>query len=69
MAARLATEQPESLIQLSQFDPARLTAHVLEVLRPFYFSPDVAPEILAEAITHLCAEFLRRRLPMRCRRI
>jgi pimeloyl-ACP methyl ester carboxylesterase len=56
MAARLAAEQPESLIQLSQFDPARLTAHVLEVLRPFYFSADVAPEILAEATAHLCAE-------------
>jgi len=26
------------------------------VLRPFYFSPDVAPEILAEATMHLCAE-------------
>ncbi len=56
MAARLAAEQPESLIRLSQFDPARLTAHVLEVLRPFYFSADVAPEILAEATAHLCAE-------------
>ena len=49
MAARLAAEQPEYLLQLSQFDPARLTAHVLEALRPFYFSADVAPEILAEA--------------------
>jgi len=56
MAARLAAEQPESLMQLLQFDPARLTAHVLEVLRPYYFSPDVAPEILAEATNHLCAE-------------
>jgi len=56
MAARLAAEQPEYLLQLSQFDPARLTTHVLEVLRPFYFSADVAPEILAEATAHLCAE-------------
>ena len=56
MAARLAAEQPEYLLQLSQFDPARLTSHVLEVLRPFYFSADVAPEILAEATAHLCAE-------------
>jgi len=56
MAARLAAEQPESLMQLLQFDPARLTAHVLEVLRPYYFTPDVAPEILAEATNHLCAE-------------
>jgi hypothetical protein len=56
MAARLAAEQPEYLMSLSQFDPARLTAHVLEVLRPYYFTPDVAPEILAEATNHLCAE-------------
>src|SRR5258706_2794785 len=33
MAARLAAEQPEYLLQLSQLDPARLTAHVLDVLR------------------------------------
>jgi len=29
---------------------------VLEALRPFYFSDDVAPEILARASAHLCAE-------------
>jgi non-heme chloroperoxidase len=56
MAARLAAEQPDHLMQLLQFDPARLTAHVLDVLRPYYFSPDVAPEILVEATRHLCAE-------------
>jgi pimeloyl-ACP methyl ester carboxylesterase len=56
MAARLAAEQPEYLLRLSQLDPGRLTAHVLDVLRPFYFSRDVAPEILVEATAHLCGE-------------
>ncbi len=56
MAARLAAEEPDYLMRLSQFDPARLTAHVLDVLRPFYFSADVDPAILAEATAHLCAE-------------
>ena len=56
MAARLATDQPEYAFQLSQFDPAGVSRHVLEALRPFYFSDDVAPEILAHASAHLCAE-------------
>jgi pimeloyl-ACP methyl ester carboxylesterase len=56
MAARLAAEQPEYLLQLLHFDPTRLTSHLLETLRPFYFSTDVAPEVLAEATRHLCSE-------------
>jgi pimeloyl-ACP methyl ester carboxylesterase len=56
MAARLAAEQTEDLLVLLQFDPARLTTHVLETLRPFYFSDDVAPEILAQAPSHLSPE-------------
>jgi pimeloyl-ACP methyl ester carboxylesterase len=56
MAARLATERPEYLLQLSQFDPSVLSRHVLDALRPYYFSDDVAPEILAQASAHLCAE-------------
>ncbi len=56
MAARLAAERPDHLFQLAQFDPARLTGRVLDALRPFYFSDDVAPEILAEATAHLCVE-------------
>lgn len=56
MAARLAAERPDYLLHLSHFDPARLSTHVLDTLRPFYFSDDVAPEILAEASAHLCAE-------------
>jgi pimeloyl-ACP methyl ester carboxylesterase len=67
MAARLAAEQPDYLMQLLQFDPARLTAHVLDVLRPYYFSPDVAPEILTEATKHLCAESPRALLDLSLR--
>jgi non-heme chloroperoxidase len=56
MAARLAAERPDYLMQMSQLNPARLSTHVLETLRPFYFSDDVAPELLAEAASHLGAE-------------
>jgi len=67
MAARLASEQPDSLMHLLQFDPARLTSHVLDVLRPYYFSPDVAPEILVEATRHLCPESPRALLDLSLR--
>lgn len=56
LAARLATESPEYLLQMSAFDPSRLTAHVLETLRPFYFSDDVEPAVLMEATRHLGVE-------------
>ncbi len=56
VAARLAVERPDSLLQMSRLDPTRLTADVLEALRPFYFSDDVDPSILAEAVRHLSAE-------------
>ena len=56
MAARLATGQPEYALQFSQIDPARMSRQVLEALRPFYFSDDVAPESLTQASAHLCAE-------------
>ena len=56
MATRLAAENPEYLIQLGGLDPARLSSAVLTTLRPFYFTPDVAPEILAEAVHHLNTE-------------
>jgi len=56
MAARLATEPSGYPLQFSQLDPARMSRHVLEAMQPFYFSDDVAPEILAEARAHLCAE-------------
>ncbi len=56
LAARLATERPDYLLQMSQFDPTRLSTHVLDTLRPYYFSDDVDPTILAEATRHLGIE-------------
>ena len=56
IAGRLAAERPDTLMQLMQFDPTRLSVHVLETLRPYYFSDDVEPAILAEATRHFCVE-------------
>lgn len=56
MAARLATGEPDYPLSFSQFDPGNMSQHLLDALRPFYFSDDVAPEILLEATMHLCAE-------------
>jgi len=56
MAARLAAQNPEYMMQMGGFDPARLSSAVLTTLRPFYFSPDVAAEILGEAVNHLNSE-------------
>ena len=67
VAARLATGPPEYLSLSSQFDPTRLTTHLLEALRPFYFSADVAPEILVEASAHFCAESPRALLDLSLR--
>jgi non-heme chloroperoxidase len=67
MAARLATEQPDYLLRLLHFDPSRLTAHVLQTLRPFYFSDDVAPAVLAEASRHLATESPRALLDLSLR--
>ena len=55
MATRLAG-QPEYSMQFSQFDPMNMSIHVLEALRPYYFSDQVPPDIMAEASRHLCAE-------------
>jgi len=67
LAARLATERPDYLLQMSQFDPTRLSAHVLETLRPFYFSDDVDPAILGEATRHLGVESPRALLDLALR--
>jgi pimeloyl-ACP methyl ester carboxylesterase len=67
MAARLASERPDYLFQLAQFDPMRLTTHVQETLRPYYFSDRVAPAILREAAVHFCAESPRALLDLSLR--
>ena len=56
MATRLAAGNPDYMLQMSALDPGRLSANVLASLQPYYFSKDVAPEILAVAPDHLNAE-------------
>jgi non-heme chloroperoxidase len=52
MAARLAAQRPDYLVQMSRFDPMALSSDVLNALRPFYFSEQVPPKVLAEALKH-----------------
>jgi pimeloyl-ACP methyl ester carboxylesterase len=66
-AARLATERPDYLMQMAQLNPARLSSRVLATLQPYYFSTDVAPAILAEAVRHLGAESPRALLDLSLR--
>jgi pimeloyl-ACP methyl ester carboxylesterase len=56
MAARLAAEHGDFLLQMGGLDPSRLSVGVLEALRPFYFGPDVPLALLDEASRHLGAE-------------
>ena len=53
VAARLAAENPEHLFGLPQLDPGRMNRELLRVLRPYYFSRDVDPQILREAMRHV----------------
>ena len=66
MAARLAAENPEYMMQMAGLDPARLSSTVLATLRPFYFS-DVAPAVLLEAVRHLNTESPRALLDLSLR--
>jgi pimeloyl-ACP methyl ester carboxylesterase len=59
VATRLAAQHPDYLLQMSTLDPSRLSAAVLEALRPFYFGDDVDPRVLAEAARHINAESAR----------
>jgi non-heme chloroperoxidase len=56
VATRLAAQHPDYLMKMGGLDPSRLSAAVLETLRPFYFGPDVEPRLLAEAARHLNGE-------------
>jgi pimeloyl-ACP methyl ester carboxylesterase len=56
MAQRLLALQPEYLVNLQRLDAPHLAGDVLAALRPLYFSDDVAPEVLREAVSHLTAE-------------
>jgi pimeloyl-ACP methyl ester carboxylesterase len=67
LATRLATERPDYIMHMGQMNPARISAQMLGVLRPFYFSDDVAPGILVEAARHLGIESPRALLDLSMR--
>jgi non-heme chloroperoxidase len=56
VAGRLAATRPDYLSHMMGLDPTRLSQRILEALRPFYFSPEVNPVILRQAIAHLNRE-------------
>jgi len=56
IAGRLLALQPEYLVHLHRLDAPHLAGDVLAALRPLYFSDDVAPDVLAEAMFHITAE-------------
>lgn len=56
VAHRLAAHQPEYLVNLHRLDAPHLSGDVLAALRPMYFSDDVDPAILVEAVSHLTVE-------------
>ena len=59
VARRLLAWQPEYIVNMHRLDAPHLSGDVLAALRPMYFSKDVAPEILAEAVLHLTMESAR----------
>ena len=56
IATRLATERPDYMMHMGQLDASRMSNRALDGLRPYYFSDDVAPEILREAGRHIGGE-------------
>ena len=68
IATRLAASHPDYLVQMmGNPDPLRLSADVLDTLRPFYFSDAVQERMLAEAAGHLNPESPRALLDMSLR--
>lgn len=56
VAARLAATHPDYMSHMIGLDPTRMSVEILKALRPFYFSRDVEPAILREAMNHLNGE-------------
>ncbi len=56
VAGRLAAERPEYLMHMGHLDPGGVTVEVLRALQPYYFSDDVRPEIVREAVRHIGRE-------------
>jgi pimeloyl-ACP methyl ester carboxylesterase len=67
IASRLAASHPDYLVQMGGVDPSRLSADVLQALRPFYFSPHVPGRLLTEAARHLNPESPRALLDLSLR--
>lgn len=67
IAARLAASHPDYLMQMGNVDPSRMSADVLNALRPFYFSAGVPQAILAESARHFTAESPRALLDLSLR--
>jgi pimeloyl-ACP methyl ester carboxylesterase len=67
IATRLATSHPDYLMQMGSTDPSRLSADVLQALRPFYFGADVPPALLAQAAQHFNQESPRALLDLSLR--
>src|SRR4029077_960661 len=55
------------VMQMSQLDPSRMSSRMLGVLQPFYFSDDVATEIIAQIPLHLGIESPRALLDLSLR--
>jgi non-heme chloroperoxidase len=64
---RLLALQPEFLVNLQRLDAPHLAGDVLAALKPLYFSDDVAPAVLGEAVSHLTAESPRALLDLTLR--
>jgi len=67
VASRLLIWQPEYMVNMRRFDAPHLAGDVLAALRPMYFSDNVEPAILAEAVTHLTVESQRALMDMTLR--
>jgi len=67
IARRMLALQPEYIVNLQRLDAPHLSGDMLAALRPMYFSDDVAPEILLQAVTHLTVESPRALLDLTLR--
>lgn len=56
VAYRLAAYHPEYLVNLQRLDAPHLAGDVFAALRSMYFSKDIDPAILVEAMTHFTLE-------------
>ena len=67
VASRLMIWQPEYLVNMQRLDAPHLAGDILAALRPMYFSDDVAPEILVQAVAHITIESPRALLDLTLR--